>query len=60
MAKINHREQILNGNLGKAITTLTIPIVANSFIQTMYNLTDAEAALWAGADADAEPPEGGA
>ncbi len=40
MAKINHREQILNGNLGKAITTLTIPIVANSFIQTMYNLTD--------------------
>ena len=30
------------------------------YLKTMYNLTDAEAALWASADADAEPPEGGA
>ena len=31
---------ILEGNLVKAILTLAIPIVINSFIQTMYNLTD--------------------
>lgn len=32
---------ILNGNLIKAILYLSIPIVINNFIQTMYNLTDA-------------------
>lgn len=37
--KIN-RELILNGNLLKAILSLTIPVVINSFLQTMYNLTD--------------------
>lgn len=31
---------ILQGDLGKAIAALTIPIVINSFLQTMYNLTD--------------------
>ncbi len=35
--KIN---MILEGNLVKAIIALAIPIVINSFIQTMYNLTD--------------------
>ena len=34
-------ELILNGNLVNAILSLSIPIVINSFIQTMYNLTDA-------------------
>ncbi len=33
-------ELILNGNLPKAILLLAIPIVINSFLQTMYNLTD--------------------
>lgn len=37
--KVN-REQILNGNLIYAILTLSIPVVINSFLQTMYNLTD--------------------
>jgi len=31
---------ILNGNIIKAILYLSIPIVINNFIQTMYNLTD--------------------
>ena len=35
-----NREQILNGNLLHAILTLSIPVVINSFLQTMYNLTD--------------------
>lgn len=35
-----NREEILNGNLVKAILTLTIPVIINSFLQTMYNLTD--------------------
>ena len=37
--KVN-RDQILNGNLIVAILTLSIPVVINSFLQTMYNLTD--------------------
>lgn len=36
----NSRELILSGNLAKAILTLAIPVVINSFLQTMYNLTD--------------------
>lgn len=36
----NNTELILHGNLPKAILTLAIPIVINSFLQTMYNLTD--------------------
>lgn len=38
--KKENRELILSGNLVTAILTLSIPIVMNSFIQTMYNLTD--------------------
>ena len=33
-------ELILSGNLPKAILSLSIPIVINSLLQTMYNLTD--------------------
>ena len=32
--------EILSGNLVKAILSLSIPVMINSFIQTMYNLTD--------------------
>lgn len=35
-----NREQILNGNMTKAILALAIPVIINSFLQTMYNLTD--------------------
>lgn len=31
---------ILHGNLIHAILSLAIPVVINSFLQTMYNLTD--------------------
>lgn len=34
------RKLILEGNLLKAILTLAIPVMINSFIQSMYNLTD--------------------
>jgi len=37
--KIN-RELILRGNMVHAILSLAIPVVINSFLQTMYNLTD--------------------
>ncbi len=37
--KIN-RDLILNGNMFKAILSLAIPVVMNSLLQTMYNLTD--------------------
>ena len=37
--KIN-QQLILQGNMLKAILTLAIPVVINSFLQTMYNLTD--------------------
>lgn len=35
-----NRELILKGNLYRAIMSLAIPVVINSFLQTMYNLTD--------------------
>lgn len=35
-----NRELLLNGNMIQAILTLAIPVVINSFLQTMYNLTD--------------------
>lgn len=35
-----NREQILHGNLFQAILSLAIPVMINSFLQTMYNLTD--------------------
>lgn len=34
------RNMILEGNLFQAIIVLAIPIMINSFIQSMYNLTD--------------------
>lgn len=37
--KIN-RELILQGSMVHAILSLAIPVVINSFLQTMYNLTD--------------------
>lgn len=40
MAKKINRELILNGNMLRAILSLAIPVVINSFLQTMYNLTD--------------------
>lgn len=40
MQKKADRELIVSGSLLTAILTLAIPIVINSFIQTMYNLTD--------------------
>lgn len=43
MAKLiseDKRNIILNGNLVKAILMLAIPVMINSFIQSMYNLTD--------------------
>ncbi len=40
LAKKN-TELILNGSLIAAIISLSLPIIANSFLQSMYNLTDA-------------------
>lgn len=34
------REQILSGNMFRAILLLSVPVIINSFLQTMYNLTD--------------------
>lgn len=34
------REVILSGNMLQAILSIAIPVVINSFLQTMYNLTD--------------------
>ena len=31
---------ILNGNLSQTILMLAVPVMINSFIQSMYNLTD--------------------
>lgn len=39
-AKLKNRELILKGNMLQAILALAIPVVINSFLQTMYNLTD--------------------
>lgn len=39
-AKTKNVDLILRGSIIKAILLLTIPIVINNFIQTMYNLTD--------------------
>lgn len=38
-AKYNS-EQILSGNMMQAILSIAVPVVINSFLQTMYNLTD--------------------
>ncbi len=36
----HNRELILHGNLWKAVLALAVPVMINSFLQTMYNLTD--------------------
>ncbi|SDX15313.1 MATE family efflux transporter [Tepidimicrobium xylanilyticum] len=41
MAKIDRKELILNGNMYKAITIISLPLMVNNFIQTLYNLADA-------------------
>lgn len=40
MSKKINRDLILNGNMVSAILSIAIPVVINSFLQTMYNLTD--------------------
>lgn len=40
MARKENRDLILNGNMMKAILSIAVPVVINSFLQTMYNLTD--------------------
>ncbi|MBD5522745.1 MAG: MATE family efflux transporter [Lachnospiraceae bacterium] len=40
MNKKNNREILLSGSMIKAILILTVPVMINSFLQTMYNLTD--------------------
>ncbi|MCM1173691.1 MAG: MATE family efflux transporter [Blautia sp.] len=40
MNKKSNRELLLSGSIVKAILTLAVPVVINSFLQTMYNLTD--------------------
>ncbi|MCM1025107.1 MAG: MATE family efflux transporter [Roseburia sp.] len=37
---LKNREEILRGSLWKAVLALAIPVIINSFLQTMYNLTD--------------------
>ena len=41
MEKTDRKELILNGDMYKVIITLSIPIMVNNFIQTLYNLADA-------------------
>lgn len=43
--KTEKTELILNGNIYKVLLTLSIPIMINSLIQTLYNLVDA---VWVG------------
>lgn len=45
IGKKYNRDLILSGNMLKVILTLAIPVILNSFLQTMYNLTDA---FWLG------------
>lgn len=40
MAKHNKTDIILKGNMYKVLIALSIPIIINSFIQTLYNLVD--------------------
>lgn len=40
MKKKINKDLILNGNMLQAILSIAIPVVINSFLQTMYNLTD--------------------
>ena len=40
VSALKNQEEILKGNLWKAILSLAVPVFINSFIQTLYNLTD--------------------
>lgn len=40
VSALKNQEQILKGNLWKAVFALAVPVIINSFLQTMYNLTD--------------------
>lgn len=40
LGKKTDPDLILNGNMLQAILSIAIPVVINSFLQTMYNLTD--------------------
>ena len=40
MQAVNKREFILTGNLRKVIWTVSLPLMLNNLIQTVYNLTD--------------------
>ena len=39
-AAVKNQEEILHGSLWKAVLALAVPVIINSFMQTMYNLTD--------------------
>ena len=40
VSALKNQEQILRGSLWKAVLALAVPVIINSFLQTMYNLTD--------------------
>lgn len=40
LKKADNRSLILNGNMLQAVLSIAIPVALNSFLQTMYNLTD--------------------
>lgn len=40
VSALKNQEQILRGSLWRAVLALAIPVIVNSFLQTMYNLTD--------------------
>lgn len=40
LKKEPNRDLILSGNMLQAVLSIAIPVVINSFLQTMYNLTD--------------------
>lgn len=48
-----NRDLILHGSLVKAVFTIAIPVVVNSFLQTMYNLTDT---YWLGSSVSITSP----
>ena len=38
--KVSKKELILKGNIYKVLVTLSLPIMINNLIQTLYNLVD--------------------
>lgn len=40
MKRADNTRQILEGNLLRAMLSIAVPVVVNSFLQTLYNLTD--------------------